>query len=1132
MNSLIETLNQRGGNFLGFAWPMLWQSSLLIMALFAMDFLFRRKLRASIRYALWLVVLVKLCVPPTVALPTSPAWWLHTTPPPAVAKALPHYTVTYDNGPLPELPQLPPPAFVPPKPTLTNAAGLLMASAAVSLALLGWLLVRWWQVTRLVRRAATAEQFSELLDEALRLAGAPVSGPACSSSFLKRAGPETGAPGAWQTSVRLKLVEGRMSPAVCGLLRPVILLPRSLAERLSAGQLRAVLLHELIHLRRRDVWLNFAQALLQIVYWWHPLVWLANARIRRVREEAVDDAVMLALRDEAESYAPTLLAVAKLALARPLASLGLVGIMESRHSLRQRIERLVDFRPPRQAGLTLVSLLGILAFTAVAVPMGSAPEKPDSLPASDRLQTLTVKVNPELFIRNVKAQAANYLHTTNDYYLVTLVDILRSEGVDCNPPHELGLNIKTGEMTAKNSPDALEIFRQIIEQLNRPDGKGGLFLPDSSYHRSFHPTSVLITAQFYAMRTTDFKKIIGYVDNASYDPGNYLVAAIAAERFAGFNEKIKSLGLSPFSKPRVQTGHGMLAELYTGVGTNGVYLDCLPYINAKGIELAFRAKVIGNLSADGTTLVGTANHAFSGRVTAQDHDGIIVCANNSDGSVKNNLVVVLEVQIVTNAPPVKTRSGGHGVNRITADTISAPLSHLAATSSVQATMIFNLNNPIRLDELKRNLETAGVKNPATAFYYKEDDGRLLARGSAEQLVLVNRAVLKLRGLAPVQIEADSKRFQERMMKIPPADASGGLYSRTFKVGNETFLTNLKPFAGGSDLTTNSPAAIGLAVRNYFTSLDLDLKSPFGQSIYYNGSRGELFVRTSLPNMDTVEQAIALLSPPPPQIHIKARFIEAPKGTLAGLENVIAVTNQPARSNQVAGLVGILTDKNFRTVLRNLEALPGAETLAEPECVTTSGRQTQMRATVVSTIITNFVFVENPTNGVASIVPQSGPIETGPVLDVVPNVLSDGYTINLALIPSLTEFLGYATPTNTTTAYNRAGDKIDVPGLLPIFCVRQTVANVNLWDDQTVVIGGMPATSVSTTKDKVPVLAGLPLLGRLFQSQSQTRVENELLVFITATIVDPAGNRVHSDDELPFAKTGVPAQPAQRPSPPK
>ncbi|HEX9048630.1 MAG TPA: M56 family metallopeptidase [Verrucomicrobiae bacterium] len=173
--------------------------------------------------------------------------------------------------------------------------------------------------------------------------------------------------------IRIKVTDERMSPAVCGLFRPVILLPRTLAEKLSAEQLRAVLLHELFHLRRRDVWVNCAQALLQIAYWWHPLLWLANARIRRLREEAVDDAVMLTLGNEADSYAPTLLEVAKLALQRPLLSLGLVGIMESRSALRQRIERLVNFRAPHKAGLTLVSLCVICIFSAVALPMGQGP---------------------------------------------------------------------------------------------------------------------------------------------------------------------------------------------------------------------------------------------------------------------------------------------------------------------------------------------------------------------------------------------------------------------------------------------------------------------------------------------------------------------------------------------------------------------------------------------------------------------------------------------------------------------------------------------------------------------------------------------------------------------------------------
>jgi len=218
----------------------------------------------------------------------------------------------------------------------------------VSLALLLWLTKNWWQVTRKVRGANASDELADALANARSLVGL-------------------------RSCVRLKVVEDRMSPAVCGLIRPVILLPRTLLDNISAAQLRAVLLHEMFHLRRKDVWINCAQAFLQIAYWWHPLLWFANARIRRVREEAVDDAVMLALREDAETYAPTLLEVAKLALQHPLMSLGLVGIMESRSALRQRIERLVDFHAPRKAGLTFASLFGIFVFSAVALPMGKAP---------------------------------------------------------------------------------------------------------------------------------------------------------------------------------------------------------------------------------------------------------------------------------------------------------------------------------------------------------------------------------------------------------------------------------------------------------------------------------------------------------------------------------------------------------------------------------------------------------------------------------------------------------------------------------------------------------------------------------------------------------------------------------------
>jgi general secretion pathway protein D len=90
-------------------------------------------------------------------------------------------------------------------------------------------------------------------------------------------------------------------------------------------------------------------------------------------------------------------------------------------------------------------------------------------------------------------------------------------------------------------------------------------------------------------------------------------------------------------------------------------------------------------------------------------------------------------------------------------------------------------------------------------------------------------------------------------------------------------------------------------------------------------------------------------------------------------------------------------------------------------------------------------------------------------------------------------------------------------------VRSVVTTVNIWDNQTVVLGGLISSHINTIKDKVPVLGDLPLLGRLFQSQSKESNKKNLMIFVTATIVDPAGNRVHSDDELPFNPVTIPVQ---------
>ena len=102
------------------------------------------------------------------------------------------------------------------------------------------------------------------------------------------------------------------------------------------------------------------------------------------------------------------------------------------------------------------------------------------------------------------------------------------------------------------------------------------------------------------------------------------------------------------------------------------------------------------------------------------------------------------------------------------------------------------------------------------------------------------------------------------------------------------------------------------------------------------------------------------NPPAPQIHIKARFLTMPKDVSAGWYDSTSA--------------GILTDENFRIALKQLHSRNDVETLAEPEVVSISGRQVQMRATQTISVVTNFCLQE--TNGTSSIVPQTENVETG------------------------------------------------------------------------------------------------------------------------------------------------------------
>ncbi len=253
----------------------------------------------------------------------------------------------------------------------------------------------------------------------------------------------------------------------------------------------------------------------------------------------------------------------------------------------------------------------------------------------------------------------------------------------------------------------------------------------------------------------------------------------------------------------------------------------------------------------------------------------------------------------------------------------------------------------------------------------------------------------------------------------------------------------------------------------------------------------------------------------PQVHIKARFIAIPKGTPYNFNRISSQTSVNGDFS------AILSHENLQNLLKELASRDGVEELAEPEVVTTSGRQTAMHVTQIINVATKFVLQES--NGVAAIIPQFEPIETGPIFDVTPRVLPDGYTIELPFNASLIDFLGYVPSANTTPANNTTdeptfgglsdsvlsgttstntanGQLVNMPTVSPQFHGQQTTNSVNLLDNQTLFL----------TLDSDPISASATYLAA--DGSKSKYQDRKTLVFITATLVDAAGNRVHTDTD--------------------
>jgi beta-lactamase regulating signal transducer with metallopeptidase domain len=173
------------------------------------------------------------------------------------------------------------------------------------------------------------------------------------------------------------MLHGIGSPRVCGLGRPMLMWPIALQGQLSDPCQRAVIVHELAHLRRRDHWVAWLQVLAGCVWWWNPLYWYVCWQLGRASELACDAWVIGTLPDARRSYAEALLAVAQFVseTAMPTPALGISGA--GRQDFRRRLTMIMCERVPYRFPVFGVVVLGLLALAVLpGWSLGQRPAGP------------------------------------------------------------------------------------------------------------------------------------------------------------------------------------------------------------------------------------------------------------------------------------------------------------------------------------------------------------------------------------------------------------------------------------------------------------------------------------------------------------------------------------------------------------------------------------------------------------------------------------------------------------------------------------------------------------------------------------------------------------------------------------
>ena len=313
----------------------LWQSTVFAMGIWLLTLALRRN-QARTRYRLWVLASAKFLVP--LSLLISAGGWLQTRMHAPVAQ--PAFSMVMEG-------------LTEPFAVNTDGAkpgtGVARASAVAAPSetkhyrdLLSLLLMSVWGCGSLLLLAGWVKRWRQL-QGAVRAA----------SQVMTADG------------VPVLTTPMHMEPGVFGIVRPVLLLPRGITERLTEPQLDAILAHELCHVRRRDNLTAVLHMVVEALFWFYPVAWWIRTRLIEERERACDEAV-LDSRSEALVYAEGILNVCKFYVEAPMSCVS--GVTGS--DLKKRIVRIMEEQVARKLDFGRKLLLCTAAILAVVLPVG------------------------------------------------------------------------------------------------------------------------------------------------------------------------------------------------------------------------------------------------------------------------------------------------------------------------------------------------------------------------------------------------------------------------------------------------------------------------------------------------------------------------------------------------------------------------------------------------------------------------------------------------------------------------------------------------------------------------------------------------------------------------------------------